>query len=152
MQAEVEIEVRAQMPYGYYVETPFSNTDWGMSAYVIVRNADYQQVAKFRMSDHSVQNINRLFGEIHIEPRDISRIAGIVEYALFPKRWKTIETFELTNEWVENAYLADQPMEARAIPARAEYVGQRTAKKSGRTVDVYRWQKANVTRTQVYVG
>lgn len=58
--------------HGYYVNNPsYSKTDFGNSNYLNVyltdSTADYSSQQKIRISDHSVQNYDRIFNEIHIK-------------------------------------------------------------------------------------
>ena len=147
-QEKLAATVAAMIPAGYTISTPFSVTDYGMSAYVCVFDANYTQVAKFRISDHSVTNIDRMRNEIHFTgcaDRDYTYAA---EYALYPNRFQTISKTIGTGEFVEQSVPAGT---RNLIPAFAELICQRTSK-AGKLLDVYRWEKFYIVEEVIRVA
>lgn len=148
-QEKLAATVTAMMPAGYSISTPFSVTDYGMSAYVCVFDSNYTQVAKFRISDHSVTNIDRMRNEIHFSgcaDRDYTYAA---EYALFPERFQTISKTIGTGKFVEQSVPTGTT--SSIIPSYAKFIGQRTSK-ANKLLDVYRWEKFYVTEEVIRIA
>jgi hypothetical protein len=148
-QEKLAATVMAMMPKGYSISTPFSVTDYGMSAYVCVFDANYTQIAKFRISDHSVQNVDRMRNEIHFSGCADRDYSSAVEYALFPERFQIISKSISTGEFVEQSVPAGTINSL--ISPRAELIGQRTSK-AGKLLDVYRWEKFYYTEEIIRIA
>ena len=148
-QEKLAATVTAMLPEGCSISTPFSITDYGMSAYVCVFDANYTQVAKFRISDHSVTNLDRMRNEIHFSGCGDRDYTFAVEYALFPKRFQVISKSVSTGEFVEQSVPAGTI--SGLIPKCATLIGQRTSK-AGKLLDVYRWEKYYVVEEIVRIA
>lgn len=74
------------------IDANFSPTtgDYGTSCYFsFERNGNYKKV---RVSDHSVESIYRMFGEIHVtSPKEVSSALLEVEQFIYPERFKVVE-------------------------------------------------------------
>ena len=152
MQKSIATEAKAIMPYGYTVETPFSETDYGMSAYVVVYNQEFQQVAKFRVSDHPVENIDRLRNEVHyLGASDLATFDPFraVEMAIYPERYAEVKEV-LYSEVVESALPVGTT--SSFVPANAVVVGQKVSKKSGNICDIYQWTKTTYSTRWVRIA
>lgn len=69
-----------------------SKTDFGTSVYFNIYDENFNSPLKIRISDHSVQNIGRVFNEEHFSGEDNpEEIANLIEQKKYPDRFKDVE-------------------------------------------------------------
>lgn len=79
-----------------------SHTDYGNSNYITIRGTeaeDYKDAIKIRISDHSVTNIGRMFGEVHVNVKNIGNQLYAIEKTRHPERFEPKKfTIKTTNK------------------------------------------------------
>jgi hypothetical protein len=70
-----------------------SNTDYGVSCYfTFYKNSESNEKLKIRISDHNVENYDRMVNELHVTDfHTAARVANAVELYLFPERFIFVE-------------------------------------------------------------
>lgn len=94
-QEEIKSEILSQELTNRGIENHFSisTTDYGTSCYfTFYKNESDKYV--IRISDHSVENINRIANERHEKAATmkVEKVANAVELYLFPERFVFVET------------------------------------------------------------
>jgi len=121
-----------------------SETDFGNSMYFTVYGENTNEPkSKIRISDHSVSNKDRIFGEQHESSNsDPNRIADDIELSMHPERYDKIKTgvryySKWNNQWitepVENGYAWVKSRDTQATESMLNGLNPETARVVSKT-------------------
>ncbi|MCK9282571.1 MAG: hypothetical protein M0P71_18295 [Melioribacteraceae bacterium] len=65
------IKGRIEKIVGRSLNMSISKTNYGQSSYIVLHEKGGENTLKIRISDHSVTNIDRMFGEVHLHSREL---------------------------------------------------------------------------------
>lgn len=143
LQTAIAAQVRPFLGDNHRLSLGESTNDYGNSFYVTVYDEiNFKQVLKFRISDHNLSNIVRIFTEIDVcANKPVSDYKERIECALYPERYKEVINVTLTFYTESNFTIGTKPNCLAQTPI---YIGRVTTKK-GNPADRYGWQVESKT-------
>jgi hypothetical protein len=137
---------KALINEGFFASNPYTSiTNFGVSTYIHFDDK-FNVHRKFRISDHSVSNYDRIFGEYHYtENTDVNSLVHIVKKDIEETEQNVIEREKIHSADADRTILADDNWEK----IKKRFNGL-CFKKNERTYQVLNEFSKNKNRTNIY--